>query len=79
MTLFERVREEIASELEISPHEIEMDSRLTELGADSLDKAAIVLDLENEFEIDIPDDQASKLYTVRDVLRFIENEMPVKS
>lgn len=52
-----------------------MDSRLTELGADSLDKAAIVLDLENEFGVDIPDREASRLFTVRDLLRYIEFEM----
>lgn len=75
MTLFERVREEISEQLGVQKDEIEMDSRLTELGADSLDRIAIVCDLEEEFEISIPTKDAQKLYTVRDVIRYIENEM----
>jgi acyl carrier protein len=76
VSLFERVREEIADELGIGKDSIEMDSRLTELGADSLDKAALVLDLEQEFGIEVPDDDARKLFTVRDVVRYIERELP---
>lgn len=73
VSLFDRVRLEVAESLGISEHEIEMDSRLTELGADSLEKQALILSLEDEFGIEIEDKEAQKLYTVRDIMRYIEN------
>lgn len=79
MSLFEQVREQIADELGLQKDEIEMDSRLTELGADSLHKVSLMLELENEFGIEIDDRAAAKLFTVRDVLRYIENAMPVQN
>lgn len=73
MSLFERVRNEIAAALGISEDEIEMDSRLEELGADSLEKTALILDLENEFNLEISNDDAQKMHTVRDVMGYIES------
>ena len=75
MTIFERVATIIADELCIDAKDIEMESNLSELGADSLHKLALAIDLEDEFDIDIPDREATKLYTVRDAVRYIENAM----
>ena len=46
---------------------------INDLGADSLDTVELVLELEDEFGIDIPDDQAEKLLTVGDVYSYLDN------
>jgi acyl carrier protein len=73
LSLFDRVRSEIAAALVISEYEIELDSRLEDLGADSLEKQALILDLETEFSLEISNDAAQKMNTVRDILEFIES------
>ncbi|HVP38353.1 MAG TPA: acyl carrier protein [Candidatus Saccharimonadales bacterium] len=70
----ERVKEIIAKELEVSPDQLTNDaSFIDDLGADSLDTVELVMALEEEFGIDIPDEDADKIKTVGDVMSYLKN------
>jgi acyl carrier protein len=69
----ERVKEIIAKELEVSPDQLTADaSFIDDLGADSLDTVELVMALEEEFGIDIPDEDADKIKTVGDVMNYLQ-------
>ncbi len=70
----DRVKEIIAKELEVSPEQLTHEaSFIDDLGADSLDTVELVMALEEEFGIDIPDEDADKIKTVGDVLNYLKN------
>ena len=65
----ERAKEIIAKELEVSTDQLRPDAKFIEdLGADSLDTVVLVRALEEEFGLDIPDEDADKMKTVGDAL-----------
>ncbi len=69
----EKVKAIVAEQLGLQPGEVKLESRFVDdLGADSLDLVDLVMKLEDEFEVSIDDEQASKLRTVKDALDFIE-------
>ncbi len=71
--IFEKVRELLAEQLEISEDEISMDTNIVDdLGADSLDVVELISSLEDEYDIVITDDAVRDLYTVREVVDFID-------
>ncbi|MCL6553272.1 MAG: acyl carrier protein [Firmicutes bacterium] len=75
-SVFERVRARVAHQLGVEEETITRESSFVEdLGADSLDVVELVMALEEEFEIEIPDDQAEKIVTVGDAVKFIEAHM----
>ncbi|MDR7532398.1 MAG: acyl carrier protein [Armatimonadota bacterium] len=75
-SVFERVRARVAHQLGVEEETITRDSSFVEdLGADSLDVVELVMALEEEFEIEIPDDQAEKIVTVGDAVKYIETHM----
>ena len=75
MQMIERVKEVIAKQLRINASEISDDAAVIEdLGADSLDIVEMLMTLEDEMNIIIPDD-ATGLKTVKDIAAFIENEV----
>ena len=66
---FEKIKEILAEQLGVSEDEIEMDSSLTDdLGADSLDLVELVMALEQEFDLEISDEEAEKIKTVGDAV-----------
>ncbi len=72
--VFEKVCEIIASELSVSKEEIKLETHLqNDLGADSLDAVELVMTIEEEFDIAIPDDVAQNLKTVGDIVNYLEN------
>lgn len=73
--VFEKVKEILAEQLDIEDKEsITMDSMLVEdLGADSLDSIDIVMSVEDEFKIEVPDEVVENMTTVADIVNFIEN------
>ncbi|HHY77400.1 MAG TPA: acyl carrier protein [Clostridiales bacterium] len=72
--IFEKVQEKIAEQLGIDTDDITMESSFIEdLGADSLDIVELLMALEEEFDIEIPDEEAEKLVTVGDVVEYIKN------
>ena len=75
MTTFERVRKVIAKRLDKNEQEITPEAAFVEdLGADSLDVVELVMDLETEFEIEIPDEESEKIRTVGDAVKYIEEK-----
>lgn len=69
---FSKVCELIAKQLDIDPSTIKPDSALIEdLHADSLDIVELVMDMEQEFEVEIPDDVLPTMKTVNDILAFL--------
>ena len=78
--IFEKVQEKIAEQLGIDTDDITMESSFIEdLGADSLDIVELLMALEEEFDIEIPDEEAEKLVTVGDVVDYIKNNHKNKS
>lgn len=75
MALEPKVREIIAEQLGINEEEIQTDSSfMADLGADSLDVVELVMALEEEFEIEIPDADAEKLVTVQKLVQYLETK-----
>jgi acyl carrier protein len=73
MALFEEVKEIVAEQLNVNADEVKEDSKFVEdLGADSLDVVELVMALEEKFDIEIPDDEAEKIVTVKDAMDFIQ-------
>ena len=67
-----RVKKIIADQLNVDEKDVVPDaSFIDDLGADSLDTVELVMALEEEFETDIPDEEAEKIKTVQDVINYI--------
>ncbi len=80
MTTHEKVRNIIAEQLGVKPEEVTPEAKFIEdLGADSLDTVELVMALEEEFGIEIPDEEAEKLVTVGDATKYIEEKAGQKS
>lgn len=70
----ERVRSIISDQLGVAEDEIKPDSKFIEdLGADSLDIVELIMAMEEEFETEIPDDEAEKIRNVNDVVTYLKN------
>ncbi len=79
MTTQEKVRSIIAEQLGVKPEEVTPEAKFIEdLGADSLDTVELVMALEEEFGIEIPDEEAEKLVTVGDATKYIEEKASQK-
>lgn len=73
MEEFERVKSVIADQLGVDEDTITMESSFVDdLGADSLDIVELIMGLEGEFDLEIPDDQAEKISTVGDAVNYIK-------
>ncbi|MDQ7857308.1 MAG: acyl carrier protein [Armatimonadota bacterium] len=73
-SVLDRVRSRVAHQLGVEEGSISPESSFVEdLGADSLDIVELVMALEDEFKIEIPDEQAEKIVTVGDAVKFIES------
>lgn len=71
----ERVRNIICDQLAVEPEKVTLTaSFIDDLGADSLDIVELVMTMEEEFDLDIPDEEAEKLRTVGDVIKFITSK-----
>ena len=74
MALLDDVKEVVIEKLDCDPAEVKEDSKFIEdLGADSLDVVELVMALEEKFDIEIPDEDAEKILTVADAIKYIEN------
>jgi len=73
MSVEEKVKDIIAEQLGVKKEEIKVESSfIDDLGADSLDTVELVMALEEEFGIEIPDEDAEKMTTVGDAMKYIE-------
>ena len=71
----DKVKQIIADQLGVKKEEVTDNAKFVDdLGADSLDTVELVMALEEEFGIEIPDEEAEKLVTVGDALRYIEEK-----
>jgi len=69
----EKVTEIIVEQLSVSADQVKPESKMIEdLGADSLDAVELVMAVEEEFEIEVPDEDAEKLITVGDIVAHVE-------
>jgi acyl carrier protein len=69
----EKVRDIIVEQLGVNPEQVTPEAKFIEdLGADSLDTVELVMAFEEEFGIDVPDEEAEKLQAVIDVIRYVE-------
>ena len=74
--MFEKIREIIADKLSINEDEITMDSAfLEDLNADSLDIVELIMALEDELDMEIPDEDAENFVTVGGVVRFVKSHV----
>ncbi len=75
MAVFDDVKAVIVEQLSVNESEVKLESRFVDdLGADSLDVVELVMALEEKFEIEIPDEEAEKIATVKDVVDYIEKK-----
>lgn len=74
--VFEKVRDIICAQLELDEDAVTMNSTILEdLAADSLDVVDIIMSIEEEFEIEFPDELAENVKTVGDLVRYIEDNV----
>jgi acyl carrier protein len=73
---FEKVKEIIIEQLDVQADQVTEDASFIEdLGADSLDTVELVMALEEAFDIEIPDEDAEKIKTVRDAVGYIDKHL----
>lgn len=71
---FERVKNVIVYQLSVDADEVTLEaSFVDDLGADSLDVVELIMGLETEFDIEIPDEDAEKISTVGDAVEYIKS------
>ncbi|MBR6292910.1 MAG: acyl carrier protein [Bacteroidales bacterium] len=69
-----RVKSIITDKLGVEESQVTPEASFTnDLGADSLDTVELIMELEKEFDLQIPDEEAEKIVTVGDAIAFIEN------
>ena len=73
--IFEKVRSIIVDQLDVDEEKVTMNANIQDdLGADSLDMVDLVMSFEDEFDLEIPDDQVENIKTVGDVVKYIEEK-----
>ena len=76
MALEDRVRDLIVDQLGVSPDEVTKEaSFIDDLGADSLDTVELIMAFEEEFGIEIPDEDAEKMSTVGEAIEYLEKHI----
>jgi len=74
VTTIERVRKVVAEQLDRNPDEVTPEASFEDLGADSLDMVELTMAFEEEFDIEIPDEDAEKIRTVQDAVSYLEEK-----
>ena len=73
---FDRIKNLIVKELSVDESKVKMDSKLVEdLGVDSLDTVELLMSLEDEFGIQIPDEEAMQLTTVESIVNLVDSKL----
>ena len=74
MTTFDKVKATVVEQLGVDEAEVKIDSTfIDDLGADSLDIVELIMAFEEEFNVEIPDDVAEKIKTVKDTVEYIDS------
>ena len=73
--VFEKVKSIIIEQLDVEEDKVTMEAVIQDdLGADSLDIVDLVMAFEEEFDVEIPDDQVENIKTVGDIVKYIEDK-----
>lgn len=76
MSVEDKVKKILAARLEIDPQEIQPDAEfINDLGADSLDIVELLMSLEDEFDLEVSDEEAEQIRTVQDAVNFINERI----
>ena len=72
---FDKVKEIIAEQLQAEPEAIKPETSLMkDLEADSLDAVEIIMEIESEFDIEIPDEEAEKFQSIDDIVKYVDSK-----
>ena len=72
---FDKVKSILVDQLDVDEDGVTMESSITEdLGADSLDVVDMIMSIEEEFDVEIPDDEIENMKTVGDIVKYIESK-----
>lgn len=76
MEIFEKIRDIIADQLDVADKDSITESSVItdDLGADSLDVVDLVMAIEDEFSVEIPEDEVENIKTVGDIVKYVEDK-----
>ena len=74
--VFEKLKEILALQLDVDAEDMTMDTKIIDdLGADSLDVVEMLMSVEDEFDVEIPDEKIEELKTIGDVVEYIQSKI----
>ena len=72
---FDKIKDIIAEQLQAEPEAIKPETSLMkDLEADSLDAVEIIMEIESEFDIEIPDEEAEKFQSIDDIVKYVDSK-----
>ena len=74
--VFEKIKSILAEQLQADPEEMTMDTNIAkDLGADSLDVVELLMSIEDEFDVEIPDEEIENIKTIGELTEYIQNNI----
>ena len=74
--VFEKIKKLLAEQLDVDENGMTMDTNIAkDLGADSLDVVELLMSIEDEFEVEIPDEEIENIRTIGELTDYIQNNM----
>ncbi len=73
--IFEKIKEMVVEQLGVEEEEIKLSATFKDLNADSLDIVELVMAMEEEFDLEISDEEVENIRTVEDVVKYIEGNV----